>query len=60
VLAMAKSRREPNLLRGITLLLDACMLSLMCVIGFGPDPHYLVALFTGAGAWADFLDSRGA
>ena len=60
VRAMAKSRREPNLIRGISLLLDACMLALMCVIGFGPDPRYLVALFTGAGAWADLLHSSGA
>lgn len=57
VRAMAKSRREPNLLRGISLLLDACMLALMCIIGFGPNPCYLVALFTGAAAWADMLDS---
>lgn len=57
VRAMAKSRREPNLLRGISLLLDSFMLALMCVIGFGPDPHYLVALFTGAWAWADLLHS---
>ena len=56
--ALAKSRRRANLIRGITLLLDACMLALMCVTGFGPDPRYLVALLTGAGVWAELLDSQ--
>lgn len=50
-----KSRRKPDLLRGITLLLDALMLSLTCVLGFGPASHYLIALFVAAAAWADFL-----
>lgn len=55
VRALAKSRRTANLIRGVTLLLDACMLALMCTLGFGSDPFYLVALFAGAGVWADFL-----
>lgn len=59
VRAIAKSRRELNFIRGISLLLDSCMLALMCVIGFGPEPRYLIALFTGAGAWADMLDPSG-
>ena len=56
VRALSKSGHSPSLIRGCTLLLDACMLSLMCCLGFGPDPRYLVALFTGAVAWADLLD----
>ena len=55
VRALAKSRRKVNLIRGVTLLLDACMLSLMCILGFGHDPCYLVALFAAAGVWSDFL-----
>jgi hypothetical protein len=55
VRTMTKSRRNVTLLRGVTLILDACMLALMGVLGFGPDPIYLVALFTGAAAWADLL-----
>ena len=56
VRAFVKSRRpELSFLRTLTLLLDACMLSLMCVLGFGPAPEYLVALFVGASAWADLL-----
>jgi hypothetical protein len=55
VRAIAKSRREVNFIRGVTLLLDACMLSLMCILGFGHDPCYLVALFAAAGVWSDFL-----
>lgn len=50
-----KSRRKPDLLRCITLLLDALMLSLTCVFGFGPAGHYLIALLVAAAAWTDFL-----
>lgn len=45
-----KSRRGNDILRSITTLLDAFMLSLMAVYGFMPDPRYLVAV--GATAWA--------
>ncbi len=55
VRALAKSRRRVNFIRGVTLLLDASMLSLMCTLGFGPDPCYLVALFAAAVIWTDFL-----
>ena len=55
VRALAKSRRQVNFIRGVTLLLDASMLSLMCALGFGPDPCYLVALFATAVVWTDFL-----
>ena len=57
VRALAKSRREVNVIRGVTLLLDACMLSLMCTLGFGLDAHYLIAIFTAALAWTDMLQS---
>jgi len=50
-----KGRRKPDMLRCITLLLDALMLSLTCVLGFGPAVQYLIALFVAAAAWADFL-----
>jgi hypothetical protein len=56
VRALAKSRKEANFIRGVTLLLDACMLSLMCTLGFGPPSYYLVALFAAACVWTDFLD----
>jgi hypothetical protein len=55
VRALAKSRKEANFIRGVTLLLDACMLSLMCTLGFGPPSYYLTALFAAAGIWTDFL-----
>lgn len=55
VRALTKSRRETAFLRGVTLICDACMLALMSVMGFTPDPHYLVALLVGSAAWADLL-----
>jgi hypothetical protein len=55
VRALMKSRRSVDLLRGTTLALDGVMLGLMCVLGFSPDPRYLLAIFGGAGAWVDFL-----
>jgi hypothetical protein len=55
VRALVKSRRGVDLLRSATLILDAFMLALMCSLGFSPDRRYLVALFAGALAWADFL-----
>ena len=55
VRALVKSRREVDLLRSITLILDAFMLALMCSLGFAPDSMYMVALFAGALAWTDFL-----
>jgi hypothetical protein len=45
-----KSRRGNDILRSITTLLDAFMLSLMAEYGFMPDPRYLAA--AGAAAWA--------
>lgn len=56
VRTLAKSRRRTHFIRGVTLLLDACMLALMCIIGFGPSHFYLVALFSAAGTWVDYLD----
>ena len=55
VRTLVKSRRETDFFRAVTLLLDALMLSLMCVLGFGPPSQYLVALFAGANAWGDLL-----
>jgi hypothetical protein len=55
VRTITKSRRKVAFLRGVTLVLDACMLSLMTLLGFGPEPHYLVAISVGAMAWTDFL-----
>jgi hypothetical protein len=55
VRAMVKCRRRVDLILCSTLLLDAFMLGLMCAWGFSPDPLYLIALFAGAAAWADFL-----
>ena len=55
VRALVKSRRRVDLLRCLTLLLDAWMLALMCALGFAPDGLYLLAVFAGAGAWGDFL-----
>ena len=55
VRAAVKSRRGADLLRAATLMLDAFMLALMCSLGFAPDRRYLVGLFAGALAWADFL-----
>ena len=50
-----KSRRGSDILRGLTLLLDAFMISLICILGFSPPSRYLIALFTAAGAAADVL-----
>jgi hypothetical protein len=58
VRALTKSRKSVNFIRGTTLLLDACMLSLLCTLGFGPSPCYLVALFAAAGVWTDFLEQQ--
>ena len=55
VRALVKSRRRVDLILCTTLILDAFMLALMCTLGFSPNPLYLIALFAGAGAWADFL-----
>lgn len=55
VRTFVKSRRDTDFFRALTLLLDACMLALMCVIGFGSAPQYLVALVAGANAWGDLL-----
>ena len=55
VRTLVKSRRETDFFRAVTLLLDACMLSLMCVLGFGASPQYLVALVAGASEWGDLL-----
>jgi hypothetical protein len=56
VRTLVKSRRGAHFIRGVTLLLDACMLALMCILGFGPSHYYLVALFSAAATWGDFLD----
>jgi hypothetical protein len=50
-----KSRRGSDFLRSLTLLLDAFMVSLICILGFSPHSRYLIALFTAAGAAADVL-----
>lgn len=50
-----KSRRGSDILRSLTILLDAFMISLICVLGFSPSSRYLIALFTAAGAAADVL-----
>lgn len=55
VRALVKCRRGVDFVRCATLALDACMLGLTCALGFSPDPRYLLALFTGAMAWVDFL-----
>ena len=44
-----------DILRNLTLLLDAFMLSLVCILGFSPDSQYLIALFAAANAAADTL-----
>lgn len=50
-----KSRRGSDLLRSLTLLLDAFMVSLICILGFSPHSRYLIALFCAAGAASDLL-----
>jgi hypothetical protein len=50
-----KSRRGSDILRSLTLLLDAFMASLVCILGFSPDSRYLIALFTAACAASDSL-----
>jgi hypothetical protein len=50
-----KSRRGSDLLRSLTLLLDAFMVSLVCILGFSPHSRYLIALFCAAGAASDVL-----
>lgn len=50
-----KSRRGSDFLRSLTLLLDAFMLSLVCILGFSPNSRYLIALFTAAAAASDTL-----
>lgn len=50
-----KSRRESNILRSLTALLDSFMISLICILGFSPSSRYLIALFTAAWAAADVL-----
>ena len=50
-----KSRRGSDILRSLTLLLDAFMAGLVCILGFSPDSRYLIALFTAACAASDAL-----
>ena len=50
-----KSRRGSGFLRSLTILLDAFMLSLICILGFSPSSRYLIALFTAAAAASDVL-----
>ncbi len=50
-----KSRRGSDFLRSLTLLLDAFMLSLICIMGFNQNSRYLIALFTAALAASDVL-----
>jgi hypothetical protein len=50
-----KSRRGSDFLRSLTLLLDAFMLSLICILGFNQNSRYLIALFTAALAASDVL-----
>ena len=50
-----KSRRGSGILRSLTLLLDAFMAGLVCILGFSPDSRYLIALFTAACAASDVL-----
>jgi hypothetical protein len=50
-----KSRRGSDVLRSLTLLLDAFMVSLVCILGFSPHSRYLIALFSAAAAASDAL-----
>jgi len=51
-----KSRRRcGDMIRGITLLFDGFMLSLLCVFSFWEAKEYLVALVCVSMAWADYL-----
>ena len=50
-----KSRRGSDTLRALTLLLDAFMVSLVCILGFSPHSRYLIALFCAAMAASDTL-----
>jgi hypothetical protein len=50
-----KSRRGSDILRALTLLLDAFMAGLVCILGFSPDSRYLIALFCAAGAASNVL-----
>ena len=52
---LVKSRRGSEMLRSVTVLLDAFMLGLTCNLGFGPSYHYLIALFAAAAAASDVL-----
>ena len=52
---LVKSRRGNEVLRSVTVLLDAFMLGLICNLGFGPSHHYLTALFAAAVAGSDVL-----
>ena len=52
---LVKSRRGSEMLRSVTVLLDAFMLGLTCNLGFGPSYHYLTALFAAAAASSDVL-----
>jgi hypothetical protein len=53
--AWVKSRHDPDVLRCVTLVLDACMLGVMCAFGVGFDQQYLIGLFVAAAAAADVL-----
>ena len=55
VRALVKSRRRVDILRAITLMLDACMLGLMIAFGFSYPRPYLTAVLTAAAAGADLL-----
>ena len=55
VRALVKSRRRVDILRAVTLMLDACMLGLMIAFGFGYPKPYLTAVLTAAAAGADLL-----
>lgn len=50
-----KSRRGCDALRSVTLLLDSLMLGLGCVLGFGPQDQYLIALIAAAFVASDVL-----
>ena len=47
--------KRVDILRNLTLLLDAFMLSLVCILGFSPHSRYLIALFAAASAASDAL-----
>ena len=54
--ALLKLRTKGGLASSLTTFADSLILSLMCVIGFGYNPLYLVALFTLSMATSDAID----